>query len=403
MSSLSFIKNSLLLLKQKYTPVQKDRILFTSFNGHYSDNPKYLSEAIHRLDPCKELVWLVQKQYLPLLPPYVRGIDISDSKAVQKMRGTAVAIIDNVYGDKEQWLSSSSKGSKLKFALTRRLKDKPGQQVFTTWHGTPLKCMGRDQVGSSVLNFSCPRTTMILGNQYTLDIMQRLTFYRLQMELIGTPRNDLLFASKEQTEPIKTALELPPDKKIILFAPTFRNDGNKLQDTNLQRSGLNQLKEMDFGRLFQALSHRFGGDWALVCRFHYHVEQQVNWEELNQKYPGRIINGNLHDDMAQYLACTELLLTDASSSMFDFALTGRPCLLFFPDLEHYATRERGFYTPIDQLPFPAAVDFPELLKKIQTFDAEEYTTKTKKMLENYGFTDDENSSARVANYILTRI
>ena len=192
-------------------------------------------------------------------------------------------------------------------------------------------------------------------------------------------------------------------KKIILFAPTFRNDGNKLQDTNLQRSGLNQLKEMDFGRLFQALSHRFGGDWALVCRFHYHVEQQVNWEELNQKYPGRIINGNLHDDMAQYLACTELLLTDASSSMFDFALTGRPCLLFFPDLEHYATRERGFYTPIDQLPFPAAVDFPELLKKIQTFDAEEYTTKTKKMLENYGFTDDENSSARVANYILTRI
>ncbi len=387
---------------RKVLPVKKNRILFTSFNGHYSDNPKYISKKIHELDPSYELVWLVNQQYMSDLPDYVTAVDINDERMVYHYRGTARAIVDNVYGGREDYLAQDSLLRKVLFRIWGFLKNKRKQTVFTTWHGTPLKCMGRDQIGSNLLDFSCPGTRMILGNRYTLDIMSHLTFGKIPMELLGTPRNDILFSAREDARRIKENLGLPLDKKIILYAPTFRSDG-EVMNTNIRRSGLDQIGQMDPQRLFETLNERFGGEWTLVCRFHYHVEAQVDWDQLEKEYPGSFINGNKNDDMAQYLACADLLLTDASSSMYDFALTGRPCLLYFPDLENYANKERGFYTPIETLPFPVAVEFEQLLCKIRDFDEIRYHGDIHRMFHDYGFVDDRNSSERIAEYILATI
>ncbi len=398
---MGILRTTLSLLALRAIPIRKNRVLFTSFGGHYSDNPKYISQAMHRLDPSKEQIWLVKKQYLPLLPDYVTGVDI-DSPEARMARGSAAAIVDNVYGEKGDFLDGTSFKKRLRFKIVGLLKNKKGQHVYSTMHGTPLKRMAADQVGSTVIDFSCPRTTMLLGNQFTLDVLRRLTYDRIKFELIGSPRNDLLF-KKGQQQAMKKKLGLPADKKVLLFAPTFRNDGNRIQDTNLRRSGLDQLDAMDFDRLFQTLSQKFGGDWVLVCRFHYHVEQQVDWTKMEEAYPGRIINGNFHDDMAEYLAAADLLLTDASSSMFDFALTGRPCLLFFPDMDYYCNTERGFYIPLEELPFPASADFEGLLSNICAFDPEPYNAKVEELLKSLTVVDDEHSSERVANYILARI
>lgn len=390
------------LFLQKLLPIKKDRVVFTSFGGHYSDNPKYISQKLHELYPALEIVWLVKPAYLPLLPDYVKAVNIDNKWAVRWYTATARALVDNVYGGKESRLVSNGDAATRLFKLYTWLKTKKDQQVFTTWHGTPLKCMGRDQIGSNELDFSCPNTTMMLGNRYTLDIMQHLTFDKIRMELLGTPRNDLLFSGADTRAHLKAELGFPADKKIVLFAPTFRSDGN-IQNKNVRRSGLDQLEAMAFQRLFSTLSERFGGDWVLVCRFHYHVENLVDWGALEAAFPGRIINGNAHDDMALYLAAADLLLTDASSAMYDFSLTGRPCLLFFPDLEHYATQERGFYVPIDSLPFPVADTFDGLLRQIAVFDETDYDTKVRQMHESYGYADDADSSERVANYIFARL
>lgn len=401
MNPLSLLRNYTALLRRKITPVKQNRILFTSFGGHYSDSPKAISMALHTLRPDLEQVWLVKKQYAADLPAYVVAADADDPKADAHYRATARAVVDNVYGLRESYLTSASPARRIKFRLETFLKTKNSQQVFTTWHGTPLKCMGRDQVGSSILDFSCPNTTMLMGNRYTLDIMRHLTFGKIPMELTGTPRNDALCVPTRAD--LKARLGLPEGKRIVLFAPTFRSDSDGIGQTNIHRSGLDQLNSMDFDRLFAALSEKFGGQWAMVCRFHYHVESQVDWAGLERRYPGQILNGNLHDDMAEYLACTDLLLTDASSSMYDFALTGRPCLLFFPDMEHYASKERGFYTPIDALPFPCAVAFEDLLEQIRCFDQPSYSEKLSAMLTGYGFADDPDSSLRAARYIIDHI
>ena len=390
------------LIFDKFARIKRDRVVFTSFNGHYSDSPKYISEALHRLSPETEIVWLVSDKFKHLVPDYATCVDIS-SKETRKYTKSAVAFVDNVYWREVYLRESDSFVSKLKGKVFSSLIKQKKRHYFTTWHGTPLKRMGRDQIGNCVYDFVCPKNShMLLGNQFTLDIMNHLTFDKMQMELIGCPRNDLLFASEQQKLEIKKRLGLPEDKKIILFAPTFRNDGHDTENKNVLKSGVNQMNEIDFDRLFDTLSKKFGGDFALVCRFHYHVESMIDFDELSKKSGGRIINGNLHDDMAEYLAACDVLLTDASSCMFDYALTKQPCFLFFPDLEHYKNKERGFYLDTDTLPFPCSIDFEGLCGDILSFDSAEYEKNIDKMLSSLGFVDDESSSERVAKYIIEK-
>ncbi len=392
----------LLKIIQKIIPVKKSRVLFTSFNGHYSDSPKCISQKIYELAPQLEQVWLVKKQYINNLPEYVRAIDIDRIFTAFWYRATAHIIVDNVYGEKAISLNKN-KGSKLTFWIKSFLNKKRGQFVFTTWHGTPLKRMGRDQIGQNIVDFSCPQTTMLLGNQFTLDIMKHITFGKIKMELLGTPRNDILFLSTDKELEIKKKLGVPEDKKIILFAPTFRSDAEAgMANTNVYRSGINQLEEIDFSLLFETLSKVFGGEWVMVCRFHYHVEAKLDWNKLQQKYSGRIINGNEFDDMSDYLACADVLLTDASSSMFDFAIRKKPCFLFFPDIDYYKNSERGFYMQINELPFEIAENFLDLIKNITEFNEKEYIAKVQALLEKIESVDDLNSSERVAKYILKR-
>ena len=387
------------LLKQRCMKTEKKLWVFTSFGGQYSDNPKYISIKLHEIDPTVKIVWLVKKEVLPTLPSYVTGIDINSEDAL-RYRGRAEVCIDNVYGEKAISCFSDTFLTKIKAKIFAALVKKKSQHTYTTWHGTPLKRMGRDQIGNTVFDFYCPNTTMVLGNQFTLDIMQHLTFGKIQMQLLGTPRNDILFSGETKQSELKMALGLPMDKKILLYAPTFRNDGKDTEGKNVQRSGLDQLSELDFPRLFETLSDKFGGDWVFVCRFHYHVAKLVDWARLNEQYNGKIINGNDHDDMSEYMVCADMLMTDASSCMFDYSVTGRPCFLYFPDLEHYQGKERGFYLDVNELPFPVATDCEGLIERLKNFDLEAYQSAAQKMQETFGYVDDSNSSQRIVNYML---
>lgn len=384
----------------KIIPVQKGLIVCTSFNGHYSDSPKAITDAIFNLYPNQNIVWLVSEKYSVSLPDEVKWARIDSLKGIL-LRGKAQIIIDNVYGMKSVELRSTGFVRRMCYRIQTLLKIKKNQKTYTFWHGTPLKRMGRDQIGATIFDFSCNNTTMILGSQYNLDIMQRLTFNKINMKLMGTPRNDLLVGiSDKKRARIKEKLGLPADKKLILFAPTFRSDGDGLNNKNIERSGLDQLQMMQFDLLFETLSEKFGGEWALVCRFHYLVESLVDWEDLESKYCRQIINGNKHDDMSEYLSCTDILLTDISSSLFDFALTSRPCFLFFPDFEYYNTKERGLYMPLEKLPYAFAQTFDELMQNIKNHDQNEYEQGIKTMKKDLGYFEPGNSAEQIARFIL---
>jgi CDP-glycerol glycerophosphotransferase len=114
-----------------------------------------------------------------------------------------------------------------------------------------------------------------------------------------------------------------------------------------------------------------------------------------------IINGNLHDDMAEYLLCADALITDYSGAMFDYALTGRPCFLYVPDRENYEKRERGFYLDFDGLPFPKSNSFAEFLNHIQLFDQDAYRNNLQSFLKQIGNIEDGYASTRILKDILS--
>lgn len=384
----------------KIIPTKQKRIVFTSFNGHYSDSPKYICAEVHKINPKLELVWLVNEKYKSIVPNYAKAVTYNSIRGLYYYASASI-LVDNVYGGKESNLISNTFISKMKFNLLNFLNYKKKQFVYTTWHGMPIKKMGRDQLNSkSVIDFACPNTTMIVNEKHTYDIMNHINFEKINMKLLGSPRNDLLYLNdKEYIAKIKKKLELPLDKKIIMFVPTFRSDNGILQK-NVEKSGLNQLNEINFNELFEALKNKFGGEWIFVCRFHYHVEKMVDWNNLKNIYGDKILNGNEHDDIMEYLLCTDVLITDISSALCDFALTEKPIFTIFPDYENYKNEERGLYIPIEKLPFNINMNFYELFDDIMKFDLNSYIQKVRNFKQEYGYVSNKNSSRTIAEYIL---
>lgn len=395
--NLEKLKNIRNQLKYKRLKIDDNLITFISFNGKFADSPRTLTEHIHKLDENKKLVWLVNDVKNQYIPKYVQVEKYGTPKAWELFYKSKI-IIDNVYGLHETYLESNKLIDKIKFKINSFLKNKKGQYVYTTWHGTPLKKMGIDAVNSKILDFNCPNTTMILDNQYTCDIMRRLTFNKVKTELLGSPKNDLLFDNNVDVAEIKKMLNLPDNKKIVLFAPSFRTDSNKEQ--NINRSGINQINEMNIDRLLEKLKDKFGDDWSLVCRFHYHVESKINWSELEQKYGDKIINGNKFEDIIEYLKCADVLITDISSCLFDFVLMEKPVFLFFPDLEYYKNTERGLYINIEELPFKCSENFEGLLTNIDGFDMITYKNKVKEFINKLGYVDKQKTAEKIAKFIL---
>lgn len=387
------IRNLAYACVAKILPIWKDTWVFSSFNGDYSDSPRAISELLNKMRPSTRIVWIAKSN--GTFPEYVKRIRPNTLKAECAKRCGRV-LVDNVYADVGFSSDNDSFSNKMKLLLW--LRRKKGQHVYTTWHGLPLKKIGRDQIGNDYREFLTNDLTMFVNSKYEEDIMRHVTFGKVKINRLGMPRNDALFNSLRGNE-IKKKLGIDTTKKVIMFAPTFRNDGKATEARNVQRSGIDQINELDLDNLFNSLNVKFGGEWVFICRFHYFVNAQVNWEELNRKYPGQIINGNMLSDMADYLTCADILLTDASSCMFDFALTRRPCFIYFPDLENYQNVERGFYVPVESLPFPVARTSKELVEKIRDFDADKYMIGIETMIKEFEIVDDGHAAERILDYI----
>mgnify|MGYP004638672961 CR=1 FL=1 len=397
---MRIIKKIVGFIIYKFTPIKKGVFVFSSFGGHYSDNPKYISMELYNSYPDIKQVWLLKKEYYENTPTYITKVDI-DSLDAFYWRGKAEVIIDNVYGGREISVTEYSLVSKIKIRLLMLLTNKKKQPVVTNFHGSAFKYAGRDIIGTNQKNFICPNTYLLLQNDFSCNVYEHLTFGNVPIQLIGYPRNDILFDSSVDKYKLKEKLGISPNKKVILLAPTFRSDSQDgLGEKNIYRSGINQLNSFDFPSLFATLQSKFGGEWTLVCRFHYHVEKMIDWNKIYDKYDGQITRGNLGDDMAEYLAISDILLTDASSSMFDFAVTNRPCILYFLDWKEYGSKERGFYIPIEELPFPLASNYTELQRILWNWKEDEYKTKIENMKERLGYVDDGNAAKKNVDYII---
>lgn len=360
-------------------PIDKKKVLFSSYYGRgYSDSPKAIAEALLASGEDVKLCWLVKSEAeAATLPAGITPVDQNNALARIMAYSTSRVWVDNCR----------------KYVPQKR----KGQVYMQVWHGFALKMIEADATqaledeyirGSK--NDSAMTDVIVSGSGFMSGLYRNSFWYDGEVAELGTPRNDIFFgdACAALEKKVRSALKLPSDRRLALYAPTFRADQNL------------DCYALDAQRLLSACENRFGGEWTVLIRLHPNIAGK---SAGLFPYDGeRIVDATAYPDMQELLAGADLLLTDYSSSMFDYALTGKPCIQFALDVEAY-TRERNFYFPLTELPFLMARSNGELEELILRYDQTQWAGKWEQFKAVNGFREDGQASVRCARWILDRL
>ena len=297
--------------------------------------------------------------------------------------------------------------AKAKYWVTNtRLPDciiKKDEQIYIQcWHGTPLKKLGFDieVKGNNALssnnavrkqyNRDAKRYTYMLSPSRfcTEKFTSAFNLEKLGKKDIivekGYPRNDELFKFNiEYVEKIKEELGIPSDKKVILYAPTWRDNQHKL--------GVGYT--FDIGFDLNNLREKFGDEYVILARLHYLVASKLKTEE----YEGFVFNVSSYNNINDLYIISDILITDYSSVFFDYANLKRPILFYMYDLDEYKNNTRDFYIDLEELPGPIIKSEEEIIESINNIQKikEEYKVKYEKFNKKFNYLDDAEAAKRV--------
>ena len=145
------------------------------------------------------------------------------------------------------------------------------------------------------------------------------------------------------------------------------------------------MDNLDYSRVVRALEQRFGGSFAVLERKHHAVKPKIT---------EGVYHASDYPDMQELLAAADVLITDYSSSMWDFAMTDKPGFLYIPDLSRF-DEKKDFYTPVRQWPYPYAVDMDGMERLIAEYDQEKAVRKKDEYLKLVDCYEKGNASEQL--------
>lgn len=362
---------NVLWLLLSFLPKNPRKAVCQSFYGRgYSDSPKAVAEALRSRG--WKVYWTVKgPEEAASLPDGVLPVKVDSPRAIYHLC-TAGVWVDNAR----------------KWAYTQ----KRGRQLYVqTWHGFPLKRIEGDAADALPPDYlkaakkdSQMADLFISDSRFLTEIYRRAFWYEGEILECGFPRNDLLTEDHpELVEKVRKALELPPGKKLLLYAPTFRKD--------MELSAY----DVDYRRCVDALSRRFGGEWLILARLHPNIAEKARELGLD---PNLVRNASEYPDIQELYLASDALLTDYSSVMFDFLQTGRPCFLYVNDLQAYRD-DRNFTFDIGKLPFALAETNEQLEQAILGFEEESYLRRVEVFRQEFGIRTDGSASKQIADWL----
>lgn len=336
-------------------PVKRNRVVFISYEGQrYACNPKYVSEYLQRAYPGEwEIIWVLDhpERYSALKDQGIRIVK-NDSLAFMKAVMTAGAVVSN-------------NGLALYFPPLRQ-----NQCVVNTWHGGGAykRVLGdwkKDSMEKTINSLIASQTRWFISSSKKFsEVMAKAASISLDKVMEwGMARNDILFDPPQTVvQKVHQTFGIPDGCQIVLYAPTYRGGTT----TSVEAATL--IERLDVKTCLDALKKRFGGDWTLLYRDHYFNLEQAREHQDNAA------DASDYDDMQELLCAADVLITDYSSSMWDYSFTRRPCFLYAPDRQQYQS-ERDFYTPIERWPALLAQSNGELAELIELFDEQDYARR----------------------------
>ena len=205
----------------------------------------------------------------------------------------------------------------------------------------------------------------------------------------GMPRNEVFFYPARMEalrQKVFAHFGLQSDVRIVLYAPTYRGlTGYKEGEKDVKITP-------DYKHLLETLGQKYGGHWVLFFRSHYFDSN------LTEQLPDSVVDATKYEDMQELLCAADVLVTDFSSSIWDFGLTKKPCFLYAPDLQQYIA-DRGFYTDPFSWPFSMAQNDDELTDNILNFDQIAYEKALDKHYADFGSYENKDACAKVCKAI----
>lgn len=277
---------------------------------------------------------------------------------------------------------------------------RPETIMLSTWHGTPLKRLvfDMDDVHSANPRYKdiVYRQTrewdyLLSDNPFSTEKFQSCFLFEKEKILeYGYPANDPMYAPdrEERALKIKKKLGIPEDKKVILYAPTWRDD--QFYDKGQYGFDL----DLDVNRL----QKEFGDEYVLLLRLHYFIVDQLDLS----KYGDFTVDGSSYDDITDLYLISDILITDYSSVFFDYANLKRPVLYYTYDLEKYRDVLRGFYLDMEKdLPGPLLLTNDEVVDAIKNIDAiqEKYKDRYEEFYNRFCCVDDGHAAQRVVEKV----
>jgi CDP-glycerol glycerophosphotransferase (TagB/SpsB family) len=346
------------------------RVVYNTFAGRYYDSPRALYEALADR-PGLTHTWLADPTGRHRIPPGLDQVPYGTPAGLAALEQADV-VISNDHLDLD-W-------------------DKRPEAVYLqAWHGTPLKRIHHDVLWAPPgrlprLDRDVARWDYLLSpNPVSTERMRRAFGFGGEVLETGLPRNDAL--SDDRGDKIRAAvraeLGIPDGVTAVLWTPTWRDDlvfgGGPGPDFGLP------LDPAEF-------SARFGADHVLLLRLHSLVTGRPELADG----PVRDVSG--WSDVRDLYLAADVMVTDYSSTMFDFAVTGKPLIFFAYDLDDYRDRVRGFYFDLAPVaPGPLLRTGAEVLDAIAGLDAVSagYADRYAAFRRAFCPLDDGHATARV--------
>ena len=357
-------------------------IVFESFFGKsYSGNPRYIYEALLRSNRHFRAVWVFQGKKFNI-----------PGQVVQVHRGT------------DEYFRYIAKATYLVNNITFSLDYKPEYTTYLqTWHGTPLKRLGLDidieegpelEARETLLKEAEKWDFLIAANTFSKEKFRSAFNYKGTVLTEGYPANDL-FKHPEKTQignVLKKRLGIPKDKKIILYAPTWR-DNNRQTGWNFG---------FDLNLNLAKLRKKLGNEYVLLLRMHHLISDKME----TSKFQGFVLDVSKYDDAHELLLITDILITDYSSIFFDYANLNRPMIFYSYDVEQYDSELRGFYiNPRTELPGPVVLNEDDLISSIKSIEKLEgyYAEKREQFIETFCSLDNGRSAESIVDKVFTKL
>lgn len=343
-------------------PAAEDAVFFESFRGRsVACNPRGIDRHLATTRPGTKRYWSVVDGSVEIPAGAERVIE--GSVAWWHARGASRVLVVN------DWLQ-------------KRWHRRPHQHVLQTWHGSTLKRLARDRpdVGLRTRIASAREgkrwDALLAQNEFSAGNLRSAYAFDGPVWVDGYPRNDALATAEDDSRrAVRDRLGIGAGLNVVLWAPTWRENRTAMVDF------------LDPVRLSELL----GPEWIVLVRGHVST-----WGAgANRSAPG-VLDVTTYPDVTDLLQVTDVLVTDYSSVMFDWVVTGRPIVFFVPDLADYAQVLRGFYEDLlAEAPGPLVHTTNEVADAIRSGASPEYADRMRAWQDRFVSHDDGHAAERV--------